>query len=77
MVIGAARPHHAPPFYSGRTTTARPHPHRGEWGLAVLKPVESVGPGEAVQQGARVGDLLAIFDVAEREGQHGLRHEGG
>ena len=61
-VADTTLPHHTPPFCSRRTTPTRPHPRRGGWGLVDLRPVESVGPDEPVQQRARVGVRSLVDD---------------
>nr|DAV39964.1 MAG TPA: hypothetical protein [Caudoviricetes sp.] len=72
--------HRAPPFNHLRRTEAPPP--RRRWGLVVLRPVESVGPGEAVQQSARAGGRPLIVggdegDLEDGAGKVGVHGEAG
>lgn len=75
-VADTTLPHHTPPFCSRRTTPTRPHPRRGGWGLVDLRPVESVGPDEPVQQRARVGVRSLVDDGDQCDYEVRLRDIG-
>lgn len=72
------RRHHTPITYRPSTIrdALRPHPHRGEWGLVVLRPVRSVGPDETVQQGTRVDAHLLVDDGDESGLEDGVSEIG-
>lgn len=54
----------------------RPHHLRRKWGLSVLRTVESVGPDETVQQGARLGHHLLVDDGDEGDLEDGVGEIG-
>lgn len=72
MVIDTARPHHTPPFYNRHTRDNEAPLPRRKWGLVDLRPVESVGSGEAVQQSARIGARLLVVNRDDGDLEDGV-----